>query len=577
MSLFSIPKGLKNQSLTRFKLRLLILFLFISMIVPVVIVTFTALSNLRSESLEQYQQLTVKWNYEIERKVNSALQQLSQNYHVLSEQPVFEEQKQVFPGLIGFFYIDFEGRFSSPLLPLDNQSRSTLNLSATELILRQNKVQTVYQILSKNHIVKNNPYNRDEMLFVGQESKVAASKQQVVQKQALPKKNSKPAKAVQPIREITEQSRDISRQFKVEILPTGHLMLHRTFVRQGQQMIEGVLIEQQVMFDDLVLSSYENSSLASFTHFSLAYQQRTLYENDKVEKLIPLANFQLAPPFEAIKLDINYDTLPDRGSELYIKLLSLFLICALVLGLGILYRMIVLQASLLKRQQGFISSISHELKTPITSIKMYGDSLQQGWLDDSKKGKYYQYITTEAERLSRLIDNMLHASNISRNALRLDLKPTQAITIKNLIVSKTKGLFQQSKFECHLKMDDVEQDKLVLVDIDALTQVIINLVDNAIKYSLNTESKQVDIVIKQSEQSELMIGIRDYGIGINDQELDKIFDLFYRVGDELTRTAKGTGLGLTLVKELLELMNGSICAVKHEKGAEFIITLPLCR
>ena len=67
------------------------------------------------------------------------------------------------------------------------------------------------------------------------------------------------------------------------------------------------------------------------------------------------------------------------------------------------------------------------------------------------------------------------------------------------------------------------------------------------------------------------------GIGINDQELDKIFDLFYRVGDELTRTAKGTGLGLTLVKELLELMNGSICAVKHEKGAEFIITLPLCR
>lgn len=578
-SLFSIPSGLKNHTLTKPRLILLMLALCIIMIVPVLLVTVTALNSLRSESIEQYQQLAEKLQFEIERQFTPSFIQFTQDYDLLSQQVELKNQQRPIPGIIGFFQIDSKGEYRSPLLPLNGQKRIILNVSDEELALRQDEVKKVYEILSQNQIVKQNPYTQLEVLAEQEEVLDLSAQQPFVQtkpqKDTLPTKKSKPALAVKTqVEQQVRRGRDNS-SFKMDVLPSGHFMFHRAVEVQGEWLIEGALVAQQALFDEFIVAVYNKTPLTEFTELALTYHGLVLYKHGTNNRLNELASYQLAAPLQAIKLTLYYSTLPAKGSALYIQLLALFLILAVVLGLGILYRMLILQTALLQRQQGFISSISHELKTPITSIKMYGDSLQQGWLDDAKKHKYYQHITTEAERLSRLIDNMLQASNISRNAFSVDLHPVQTATIQSLILAKTKVLFEHSGFECHFFLAEEVSDAEVLIDTDAFTQVVINLVDNAIKYSHKTDSKRVDITLSKSANSELVMSIRDYGQGMEEQELSKIFDLFYRVGNELTRTSKGTGLGLTLVKELLELMHGKVNAIKKEQGTEFIVTLPL--
>jgi len=98
------------------------------------------------------------------------------------------------------------------------------------------------------------------------------------------------------------------------------------------------------------------------------------------------------------------------------------------------------------------------------------------------------------------------------------------------------------------------------------------LVDNSIKYSSSTSLQQIDISFSTLTSNKISISVRDYGIGIAKSEVDKVFELFYRIGDELTRKSKGTGIGLALVKELTQAMNGKVKVVNHNKGTEFKLT-----
>ena len=158
--------------------------------------------------------------------------------------------------------------------------------------------------------------------------------------------------------------------------------------------------------------------------------------------------------------------------------------------------------------------------------------------------------------------------------MNINLQPFPINELPDFIHAKTEALFKQSDFALNLHLDTSLDNRLLNIDKDALTQVIINLVDNAIKYSANQEKRQVDISIIDCSSQEVAIKVRDYGIGIAPQELSRIFDLFYRVGNELTRTSKGTGLGLTLVKELVKHMGGEISVVSCEIGTEIVVHLP---
>ncbi len=550
--------------------------LFAIIATPVILITVIALSNIRSDSIEQYQQSADNIKLASERKVARSLQQFTMAYESLRVQTPEQLKSASMPGLIGFFQLSAQGRFDSPLLPIEIHQQSSLNWSETELAQRLSHVNKVFNILAQNHISQHNPYMVNveaTKTTKGQNNRDLSQRPAKDKKSTLAQKNERKAEAVKPSRSQQRQHTKQNQEFKINVLPSGHLMLHRAFERHGEWFIEGALVAQNAFFSELIISAYTESPLATFTQLVLKDKQLTLFKTN-LDAEQALASFQLAAPLNDITMSIHFDELPQKKSAVYIWLLSLLLLFAVASGLTALYRMLRQQIALSQRQQGFISSMSHELKTPITSIKMYGDALQQGWLDDSKKHKYYQHITGEAERLSRLIDNLLQASNISRNALNLAIQPIQINSLQILITTKTSVLFEQSGFDYQLIVADSLQDSYVLIDVDAFSQVAINLVDNAIKYASDSDKKRVDIAINPLEKKHITIHIRDYGIGINKQEINKVFDLFYRVGNELTRTSKGTGLGLTLVKELVELMSGNIDVVSHSIGTEFIITLP---
>ena len=155
-------------------------------------------------------------------------------------------------------------------------------------------------------------------------------------------------------------------------------------------------------------------------------------------------------------------------------------------GFYFLYRLGSSQIDLARQQQDFVSAVSHELKTPLTSIRMYGEMLKEGWADEDKRKTYYEYIHNESERLSRLISNVLQLAKITRNEPQFDLQPTKVGELISNIESKIANQVEGAGFELTTIRDDETDRTTVMIDEDCFAQIVINLVDNAIKFSACT-------------------------------------------------------------------------------------------
>jgi signal transduction histidine kinase len=227
------------------------------------------------------------------------------------------------------------------------------------------------------------------------------------------------------------------------------------------------------------------------------------------------------------------------------------------------------QLALARQQQDFVSAVSHELKTPLTSIRMYGEMLREGWADEAKRKSYYDFIFYEAERLTRLINNVLQLARMSRNE--------QAGTLTDMTVGEAlaelkprlESQLEPSEFGLLITGTDEVESARIKIDIDWFIQIFINLVDNAVKFSANGAQKRVDIRCQLMQDGKIQFSVRDYGPGIDPDQMKKIFKLFYRSENELTRETVGTGIGLALVHQLASAMQTEVDVVNCEPGAEF--------
>ena len=258
--------------------------------------------------------------------------------------------------------------------------------------------------------------------------------------------------------------------------------------------------------------------------------------------------------------------------RLGILLGTVILLAVLCGGFFVLYRLGTKQIELARQQQDFVSAVSHELKTPLTSIRMYGEMLREGWATEEKRKTYYDYIHDESERLSRLIGNVLQLSRLTHNDLRLDLKPVSVSELIDGIRSKISSQIERAGFKLNL---DCEVEAVISVDVDSFSQIIINLVDNAIKFSAAAQRRVIHISCRDQFGGEIQFAVRDYGPGIARDQMKKIFKLFYRAENELTRETIGTGIGLALVNQLAQAMDASVDVVNKRPGAEFRIVFPV--
>jgi len=366
--------------------------------------------------------------------------------------------------------------------------------------------------------------------------------------------------------------------FRLSLLKSGHFIAYRRVWRDDERLFQGAILSIDEFFSQAIKARFERSPLSSFTRLSITYGDNLLAsyprpaKSELNEEL--LSSTKLSDPFDQFSLVFHITDMPKGESGEFLILIAFLLVLALVFGTYALFRLTYRQSQLAQQHQDFISSVSHELKTPITSIKMYGEILKNGWVDEIKREEYYDFIYSESERLSRLISNILQISKVSRNSLGLEMKPVTANELASIINSKIDSQIEQNGFKYKLSVDPIINNKSITLDIDAFIQIMINLVDNGIKYSSSSSQQQIDITFSALSKNKISILVRDYGVGIAKDEVDKVFELFYRIGDELTRDSKGTGIGLALVKELTHAMNGKIKVLNHKKGVEFQLSFP---
>lgn len=247
-----------------------------------------------------------------------------------------------------------------------------------------------------------------------------------------------------------------------------------------------------------------------------------------------------------------------------------FFFVVVIIGVALFMTFLIKQIMLNQLQTNFIDSVTHELKTPLTSIKLYIETLKKHDLPKDKKDSFLNIMLKDVERLNTLVDHVLEASKLEHlnknyEYQKIDLAEVieycKEIVINRYNLNSENIVFNPSPY-------------FIGSDPTALQLVFVNLLDNAVKYS--GENIKVFVTISKTTKGKVDIIIKDSGIGINKTELKKVFKRFYRIKDESTEQMKGSGLGLFIVKEVVSKLNGEIevQSTGTNQGTEFKITLP---
>ena len=600
---------------------------------------------------------------------------------VLTAYPV----KSDIPGLIGYFQVDAEGLFSTPLLPAQQGEAITYGVPESEYRQRLELSRQIQQILSSNRLAPAargvdaelqytesddaGPYSqrRDSRVTTdtanlssssrfGESGLAAPSAKVEVQAQAAfdllekssvishklkeakragvlgrvedlkldkqfqsdsgeaagtesellssaPEKRARKERSALPIPAAPvlqdtpgEENRQLSgipvRTFESELDPyqlslldSGQFVMFRKVWRDGKRYIQGMLIAQQPFLQDVTHAMFREGTLSGMSDLLVAYRGdvlsvfnaaggRSYFSGREDFQGSLLFQKALSAPLDGVTLIFSITSLPSGTGGSIILWASGVLLLVLCGGFLLMYRLGLGQIELARQQQDFVSAVSHELKTPLTSIRMYGEMLMEGWVSEEKRQTYYRYIASEGERLSRLIENVLQLARMNRNEQRIELEPRAVSVLMEEIGSRITSQAEHAGFSLRLDCRPEASDCRILVDIDCLTQVVINLVDNAIKFSARATEKLIEVQCRLDPEGRVQLSVRDHGPGVARDQAKKIFRMFYRSESELTRETVGTGIGLALVHQLVLAMNARVDVVNRNPGAEFLISFP---
>lgn len=692
----------------RNRLRLVLMLFFIALAIPTAILVKQAYSQLKWEAFHTHRVQAEELVQRIDNryreliKIESARSFTDYSFLNIAGDPAAKllqrsplasfPVRSALPGVIGYFQIDTNGRFSSPLLPEGRGEALRYGIGKDELTQRQQVYSELHRLLSENRLVQSPRQiarvpgtatekteaagkpaedERDVMSGIREpvasvspvdaeksdqsapaplweeqvpaqaafdrllEQKAAPSSIQqktigklgrvedlklekryrqklelekkkqespvVKQKETFTKRMLRKERNVLPEQvegyELADnmrlqQDRDLPvsifeseiDEFEFSLLDSGHFVLYRKVWREGQRYIQGMLIEAEPFISEVMGKAFYATAVANTSNLAVAYQGNVLTAfNAKSERRYIssaselqgtlLLQDRLSSMLSSMELVFSISRLSAGPGASVINWLAFILLLVLCGGFWLMYRLGYKQLTLIKQQQDFVSAVSHELKTPLTSIRMYGEMLREGWADEKKRMTYYDYIYDESERLTRLINNVLQLARMTRNGIQPEMKVYGVVELMDMLRSKIINQVEHAGFEIDMRCDDVE-DRRLEVDADFFSQIMINLVDNAIKFSARADIRKIEIHCEVLRDGMLQIRVRDFGPGIPKDQMRRIFGLFYRTESELTRETVGTGIGLALVMELTQAMHGRIDVVNRQPGAEFRVVFP---
>ena len=287
---------------------------------------------------------------------------------------------------------------------------------------------------------------------------------------------------------------------------------------------------------------------------------------------------KLDDPFRGLSLGIKFQgTTAEALSRIWVwqSFLILGVLSVLMFGgLVFTYRSINKQVELARLKSDFVSNVSHELRTPLALIRLYAETLELGRITtQNKKDEYYSIIRKESERLTALINNILDFSRIEAGRKEYDFRETDIAELVRNTLDSYRYQIEQQGFALEEQIDS--SIPAVRVDREAIARALVNLVNNALKYSDNEKFVGVKLY---REQSVLKLEVSDRGIGIERSEHGRIFEKFYRTCDPLVHNTKGSGLGLSLVRHITQAHGGDVEVESAPgRGSKFTMSLPLAQ
>ena len=347
------------------------------------------------------------------------------------------------------------------------------------------------------------------------------------------------------------------------MLDRGGLILYRTvLVPDAGPFQQGILLDLARFTRWLELRVLGESGLLEFITLDFKSEDAPGFLEPAANRFV--YQYRFGEPFEALTARVSLAPLPDEGGVRYVYAIGLLLIVASTLGLWAVYRRVAAAVHFAERRSNFAAAVSHELKTPLTAIRMHAEMLRDGMVSGAEKQReYYATITSESERLTRLINNVLEFSRLESQKAE---RPLTQESLEEPLRDVVQLLRPHAQSQGFTLVVDVDADlPPAAFERDALQQLLFNLIDNALKYARTAERKEILVHCFEVDGG-VALRVRDYGPGVARAHQPHLFEAFYRGEDELTRKTKGTGIGLALVRGLAEEMGARVSARNHPDG-----------
>lgn len=599
--------------------------IFIIIAIPVIVLLSHSYAQLQASSLFGYKEHAFSVLQNLNKNIASDLaiedRRSYADYRFVRSVPVFGGEEITmselaeFPlrshyvGLIGHFQLDPSGNLSTPVLPdgvlekipmvdreqrlaIRNKISKILNTSGFPAISSAVTLSTSSSSEISDSTRKNDSKLIDQIYK--QDLDIASARKK--------KKNSKPR-----VEQITEtgdfafgvestkldttgllvrlintestHSMEAEIDFFQAIVDSNYIIFHRTVRRGVDIFIQGFIVDARAYLTNLVKNEIEKYKgvtkgnqqdplVLAFFHKNKSFVAFGERNNITTE----LLSESLLAPLSDITFKM-YTTQKAPGGE-FVMFIGFLMLAVLAIGLISIYHVTQSRMKLAAKRQDFVSAITHELKTPLTAIKMYAELLQNAWVaSEEKKQKYYGQIASEADRLSRLIQNVLNLSKLDGNRWNVQLRMAKPKEVLDDFISTYSKNVEKQGFELTVSSDTDANNISLMIDRDAIMQILMNLVDNSLKFSKNADYKMINVELRIKD-TDMYLAVRDYGPGIPPSEMKKVFQEFYRVENEMTRQTSGTGIGLSMVKKLCHLCNMRIELENANPGLRTKIHFP---
>jgi signal transduction histidine kinase len=259
-----------------------------------------------------------------------------------------------------------------------------------------------------------------------------------------------------------------------------------------------------------------------------------------------------------------------QTARLVVYFFGTILFLLLLAGLGLLVILLLREVRLNERQSNFISAVTHELKTPVASLRLYLDTLQLRDLPDVRRDDFYRTMRQDLDRLNATINNVLNAAMYTDRPI-VDPQPLDLAKLVRRSIDLTQTRHQLPR---EAIVYAGAEALAIRGDAAALETAVLNLLDNAVKYS--KEPVAVEVEVRGGSDGLAHLRVKDQGIGMSRAHIAFIFNRFYRIGAEVRRSRTGTGLGLFIVKSVVKGHNGTVSAESAgpDRGSTFTVTLP---